>query len=450
MDAYQLEAYNACVYGDKSVFCTGGAGSGKSFVLSNIVRRLRERYRNLPGSVVVTASTGSAAFLIHGTTLHRFAGVGIEEKDVDIMIGRARRKSSIRNWKRVKILIIDEVSMLSGTLFGNLSLVAQNIKCNSEPFGGIRVLVFGDFLQLPPISNTRNGTIEWAFESKVWHDLKMKTIELRGCNRHGNDAGFAGLLRRLRNGSCKDEDIKHIKSLVREVKYADSVEPVRLYATKDKVARYNSYRLSQLETQSVTIHSTDQGTTSLLSQCPVGKDLELKVGSQVMLMRNVNNVLVNGSIGTLVEFEKDKEGNTIPIVDIVSRNSKVIKYRAEPLEWCIENADRNIVASRKQVPLILAWSITIHKSQGRTIPRLVVDMGGVFEEGQCYVALSRCPTDRDIQVLNFREQHMMTNSKCVKFYESVCNDNEATHVATDTQQTWDNQIASVARGLRTL
>lgn len=434
MDKSQLEAYNACVYGDKSVFCTGGAGCGKSFVLSNVVKRLRAKYNTYPGAVVVTASTGSAAFLIHGITLHRFAGVGIEEYNLELMIGKAKSKINARNWRRVKILIIDEISMISSTLLDNLSLVAQRIRANNEPFGGIRLLLFRDFLQLPPISFLGfRGHISRAFESTVWADLNMKVIDLKGHNRYGNNFVLADVLSRLRKGSHNVEDTNYIKNLVRTVTYEDSIEPVRLYARKDKVSRYNSYRLSQLKTECVVLESTDIGTESLLSQCPVEKNLQLKIGAQVMLVRNINNVLVNGSVGTLVEFEKGEKGNMIPIVNIVTRNSRIIRYKADPVEWSAENALGNVAAIRNQVPLILAWAITIHKSQGRTIPRVIVDMEGVFEEGQCYVALSRCPDDSKMQVLNFKESYIMTNAKCVEFYASMSDNNPATGVATYTE-----------------
>ncbi|RKF78524.1 ATP-dependent DNA helicase PIF1 [Golovinomyces cichoracearum] len=324
MDADQIYAYNACVYGDKSVFCTGGAGSGKSFVLSKVVTRLRERYKYLPGPVAVTAFTGSAAFLVWGTTLHRFAGKGIEERILSVMIARARSKTSLNNWMRVKILIIDEISMLSAILLDNLSLG------NYEHFGGIKLLVFGDFLQLPPVSNLWHESTKWAFDSYVQKDLGIKTIELKGNNRHSGNVAFASMLKRLRDGSSTVDDFEYIKSLAREVllarevKYTDSMEPVRLYAKKNKVARYNSYRLSYLDAKSVILESVDTGDASMLRYCPVEEKIELKVGSRVMLVRNTKERLVNGSVRTLVGFETSPSGNTVPVVNMVLGNNSIV------------------------------------------------------------------------------------------------------------------------------
>ncbi|RKF51394.1 ATP-dependent DNA helicase PIF1 [Golovinomyces cichoracearum] len=193
--------------------------------------------------------------------------------------------------------------MLSATLLDNLSLVAQDIKGNYEPFGGIKLLVFGDYLQLPPISNLWHESTKWAFNSYVWKDLDMKTIELRGDNRHNEKTDFASMLRRLRDGSSIADDFEYLKSLAREVKYTDFIKPVRLNAKKNKVSRYNSYRLSQLDADSVILDSLDTGDAFMLRYCPIKEKIEVKVGSQVMLMRNINERLVNGSVGTLVRFD---------------------------------------------------------------------------------------------------------------------------------------------------
>ncbi|RKF71117.1 ATP-dependent DNA helicase pfh1 [Golovinomyces cichoracearum] len=348
------------------------------------------------------------------------------------MIARARSKTSLNNWMRVMILIIDLISTLSASLLDNLSLVAQDIKRNFEPFGGIKLLVFGDFLQLPPVSNLWHESTKWAFDSCLWKDLGIKTIEFNGNNRHSGNLSFASMLKRLRDGSSTVDDFEYIKSLAREVKYTDSIEPVRIYAKKNKVARYNSYRLSQLDAKSVILESVDTGDASMLRYCPVEEKFELKVGSQVMLVRNINERLVNRSVGTLVGFETSPSGNTVPVVNMVLGNNSIMEYKAEPVEWTVTGPDCNVVAFRIQVPLILAWSITIHKPQGRTIPRLIVDIEGVFEEGQCYVALSRCPCDSNIQVLNFRKKHVMSNQECVRFYKSVSNADDATFVAPNT------------------
>lgn len=470
LNTEQAAVYEACVNGNESIFCTGQGGTGKSFLLSLIVSGLKEKFNENNYSVAVTASTGNAAYLINGMTLHRFAGTGIEESNTDAMIRKARAKTSARNWLRTSVLIIDEVSMLSATLFDNLSKVAQAIRKNDEPFGGIRVLLFGDFLQLPPVSRNRNR-IQRIFESNSWKELDIMTMELRTIMRQ-RDREFAHILDSMRLGICRDYEESYIQSLDRPIEHDDDIEPVRLYAKRDNVSRYNDQKLSQLDSPAVTFHAEDVGNESSLNQCPAEKVLTLKTRAQVMLIRNLTNQLINGSTGIIDRFETDpKTGIQFPIVSMLMKDKSVRQVKIDQVEWETKTPEGTIISSRKQLPLILAWSITIHRSQGRSIPRLFVDMDGIFERGQAYVALSRCTDPSGLQVSHFHRNYVMVDTPCVNFYcyiRAIENrlstsidqnreqppeytegndppeyvpENQATRVAEDNEPRWGNNSA---------
>lgn len=410
--------FEACTSGTESIICTGQGGTGKSILLSVIVSHFKSIDVKNASRIAVTASTGVAAYLIGGITLHRFAGTGIEENDIDNMIFMASRKNNKKVWQNTDILIIDEVSMLSATLFDNLSKVAQMIRKSNLPFGGIRLILFGDFLQLPPIS--RNKTrVKRIFESDIWEQLNPMPFELRDVIRQQNPV-ITTLLESIRVGMCTDSMEAYIQGLARDIEVADNIEPVRLYALRDRANSYNSDRLEQLDGQSEVYISRDYGQASTLKQCPALEILELKIGAQVILIRNLNRYLVNGSIGTIIGFKAiENSEEKYPIVSMLMSNGMRHKLTIGPIEWRMSMPDGTLISSRIQIPLILAWAITIHKSQGQTIPRLSIDMNGIFEKGQAYVALSRCINPDNMQVLNFKKENIMADKECVIFHYIV-------------------------------
>lgn len=442
----QRAVFNECITGNKSIFCTGQGGTGKSWLIQAIIKYFRDRNVKDKSYISVTASTGIAAYLIRGITLHRFAGVGIEEMDLTAMIRKASSGVSKDFWIKTSILIIDEISMVSPYLFNNLSHVGQAIRKSSLPFGGIKVLMFGDFLQLPPIIKDGNQSLR-VFNTDAWRELNPSIYELTTIMRQ-RDKVFRQVLSELRIGQCSLESEDYIKSLSRPLEYDDDVEPVRLFALRKSTDAYNSTRLNQLQTPSRSYHSIDKGDKSSLKQCPAPESVVLKEGCQIILTRNLSPRAVNGSLGTVTGFEYAKEVKSYqPVVKFVMKGASSFTMIISTVVWESVSPTGSVIASRTQVPLILAWAITIHKSQGQTIPRLCVDMTGIFETGQAYVALSRCPDSDNLQVINFKRHLIMAAPGSVDFHESVSSGrykSNATQVAKDTPSSWDSTTVSTS------
>lgn len=438
----QANVFRECIHGSSSVFCTGRGGTGKSTVTESVIRYFRNAQFETTHQIAVTASTGVAAFLIKGITLHRFAGVGILENDKTEMIRRASKGKSKEYWEYTDTMIIDEVSMISAQFFDNLSHIGKYIKDSNEPFGGIRILMFGDFLQLPPVSRT-SSRVPRVFESDVWKELCPKTFILDTVVRQQNQV-FNEMVSKVRVGECTTDVCHYFESLSRDVVYEDDIEPVRLYSLRATTDEYNESKLNLIGGQTYTYKSVDKGDTTLLSQCPVPKTLQLKVGCQVMFNRNCSKQVVNGSIGTIIGFRYSSEVKSYqPLVKLIGRDGNSFNYVTLPMTWDVVEPNGNIVSSRIQIPLILAWAVTIHKSQGQTIPRLYVDLRRVFEKGQAYVALSRCTDPSSIQVVGFRKEVVMVDKECLGYYDTH-SQQTATSVAKDTLTPWDKLTADTA------
>ena len=469
----QCKAFEECINGVGSVLCTGQGGTGKSWLLECVVRYFREFPLSDSKLVAVTASTGVAAFLIKGMTLHRFAGTGIEETNLSMMIAKASRGQSRLYWRDTGILIVDEVSMVSATFFENLSLLAKSIRGSQLPFGGIRLIMFGDFLQLPPVSKVDHSTVR-IFHTDAWQEMCPKVIELKSIVRQ-TDAQFIKVLSEIRYGICSDETEAYIRSLDRDLPHEDGVDPIRLFAKKDPTNSYNASMLQSLDnpndpqTKSMIYKSIDTGDKTLLRLCPAPQTLELKKGAQVMVTRNIAAGVVNGSIGTIMDFDSTTSAFLRkPRVRLMMPDGNFSEILVNRVSWETIAPDGKVMASRVQFPLILAWAVTMHKSQGQTLPKAFVDMSGVFETGQAYVALSRCSDPSRLRVSNFRKSHVMAAQSCVRFYHdlsaesdtsdlpsytqdtrpSIPEDNPpnylesgATEVASATEQPWDSTVA---------
>lgn len=430
----QRVVFKECISANKSVFCTGRGGTGKSRVIESVIRHFRRSGIEASIQVAVTASTGIAAFQIRGMTLHRFAGVGILEDDKEAMFKLASRGASAHYWRSTDILIIDEISMISGTFFNNLSYVAQKIRRSDLPFGGMRLLIFGDFLQLPPVSRSIR-TLK-VFQSDAWKQLNPIVYELNLIVRQ-KDTLFTEMVSKIRVGECDENVAKYFGSMSRDVRYDDSVEAVRLYSLRRTTDEYNMSRLSLLTSSTKTYDSIDTGDTRILAQCPAPKNLHLKYGCQVMLIRNINSQAVNGSIGTVMGFRYASEDRSFqPLVKFVNGTDNSFTMLVQKCRWETVAPNGLIISSRTQIPLTLSWATTIHKSQGQTIPRLYVDLEGVFEYAQAYVALSRCINPSSLQIVNFSQDLVKADPDCVAYYNDL-HDNvlqsDATNVANTTE-----------------
>lgn len=398
----------------RSLFFTGSAGTGKSFLLKTIIKYLKDYKINL----AVTASTGIAASHLSGTTLHSFAGIGLgKEKPSDLVWKIRKSKHSRERWKMVEVLIIDEISMVDGILLDKLEYIARSVRENEEPFGGIQLILAGDFFQLPPVSI--GEVLPYAFQANCWRRCVPQVITLQLVFRQTNQE-FVELLNDMRIGQVSEKNRKLLQSLSREVKYNDEILPTELYPRKDDVARANSNHLRKINQPELIFEASDrpgeplQNVSSMELRSKLDKNLlvpfrlSLKIGAQVMLVKNMpEEELVNGSVGVIVGFAELPDDPNHPNVGKRSTPLPIVKFTnghqitVSSISFEIEAADGTVLASRSQIPLILAWALSIHKSQGQTLERVIVNLKQSFEKGQVYVALSRATSLDSLQVIGF-------------------------------------------------
>ncbi|WWC72652.1 uncharacterized protein I206_106616 [Kwoniella pini CBS 10737] len=461
LSAEQQKVMSLVVAEGKNIFFTGSAGTGKSVLLRELITSLRKKFSTAPDAVAITASTGIAACNIGGVTLHSFGGVGLALEDPKILVGKLRKnKKAAARWQRTKVLIIDEVSMVDGGMFDRFCKVAQMIRKNPKPWGGIQIVVTGDFFQLPPV--TKGGSMpKFAFEADMWDETIDLSVNLSKVFRQ-KDPRFVDMLNEMRFGKMTKQSVEAFRCLAREVPYRDNIEPTELFPRREDVDRSNSTRLNQLNTDGYSYTSADGGVISdpvqkekLLANFMAPKFLELKVDAQVMLIKNMDETLVNGSMGRVVGFchkpfyTTDTTGKWAPDADLEDldeeerykrqklrdtfqekvasgtvKPSPVVRFNvpggtrdllveAEPFKVELPNGE--VQASRTQLPLILAWAMSIHKSQGQTLERVKVDLGKVFEKGQAYVALSRATSLDGLQVLGFNPDKVMAHRKVAQW-----------------------------------
>ncbi|SMN18732.1 similar to Saccharomyces cerevisiae YML061C PIF1 DNA helicase [Maudiozyma saulgeensis] len=510
-----------------NIFYTGSAGTGKSILLKELIKNLRSLYGR--DHVAVTASTGLAACNIGGVTIHSYTGIGLGKGDGDMLYKKVRRsKKHLRRWQDMRALIIDEVSMLDGDLLDKLNHIAKKVRKNREPFGGIQVIFCGDFFQLPPVSKDSRNPTKFAFEALSWKEGIDITVMLQRVFRQQGDLKFIEMLNKMRLGKIDAETEREFKKLNRDLP-DDEIIPAELYSTRNEVDRANNLRLNKLPGEVHFFKATDAGNLKddelrdkLLQNFLAPKELQLKVGAQVMMIKNIDATLVNGSLGKVLDFmdadtyffynimsgnpgvsveeldrlkgdplrveelkeeaaaedeangikrnkliketfnksvkqtsggsldnsifdflngihvegsqekdnlERKKEwlnqihessgGRKLPLVRFKMSDLTTRTILVEPEEWAIEDEQEKPLVSRIQLPLMLAWSLSIHKSQGQTLPKVKVDLRRVFEKGQAYVALSRAVSREGLQVLNFDKSRIAAHGKVVDFYMTL-------------------------------
>ncbi|GFS13168.1 ATP-dependent DNA helicase PIF1 [Elysia marginata] len=393
----------------KSIFFTGSAGTGKSFLLKRIIGALP------PNHTFATASTGAAACHIGGTTLHSFAGIGSGNGSLNQCIELASRAKVAQQWRSCHHLIIDEISMVDADLFEKLETVARTVRKSDQPFGGIQLILCGDFLQLPPV--TKPGeTRRFCFQSEAWHKAIDITMQLTEVKRQ-DDPHFISILQKVRKGLCPEPVANALSATGKNCIDKGGVLATKLCTHKADVDEINQTNLKVLEGESKLFSSvdTDQAYTSQLnSLCPVPAYLELKVGAQVMLCKNldIQRGLVNGARGVVLGY--DKSNNGFPIIKFVCGVTEAIK----PQRWIFRVGGGNTIV-RKQIPLKLAWAISIHKSQGMTLDCVEISLGRVFEVGQAYVALSRAKSLAGLRVLDFQASCVKADPTVLGFYSRL-------------------------------
>ncbi|OXB80076.1 UNVERIFIED_CONTAM: hypothetical protein H355_012999 [Colinus virginianus] len=406
--------------------------TGKSFLLKKIVGSLP------PNSTYATASTGVAACHIGGTTLHAFAGIGSGKAPLEQCIQLAERPGVRQHWLACQHLIIDEISMVDGKFFDKLEAVARVVRKRDEPFGGIQLIICGDFLQLPPVCKANEETT-FCFQAKSWRKCIHINMELTEVRRQ-TDKTFISLLSAVRLGRCTEEVISLLTQTATNRSERDGILATRLCTHKDDVELTNERRLQQLSGELHAFEALDSDPMLLKlidAQCPVGGRVELKVGAQVMLAKNldVSQGLVNGARGVVVGFETEQKG--LPKVRFLCGVTRVIKME----RWLFKGPS-GVHLSRQQLPLKLAWAISIHKSQGMSLDSVEISLSRVFESGQAYVALSRARSLAGLRVLDFDPKVVRADPTVLHFYRQLkrhqllTQDSLRTHTDADEKENW--------------
>ena len=439
----------------QNVFLTGSAGSGKTYTLNQYIDYLRAR--RVP--VAVTASTGIAATHMNGTTIHSWSGIGIKDELSDRDLTNLSRKQFLADrLKDTAVLVIDEISMLHAKQLNLVSQVLKHVRKNNKAFGGIQVVVAGDFFQLPPIGSKGESNREkFAFMSEAWLDAKFHICYLSEQHRQVSEAANGGLdlddiLNQIRRQEVTFEAIAALENT-----YDQSVDikRTRLYTHNLNVNKINDKELALLDGEMMRFEATTTGDSKLVETLKktvrTQDELVLKVGAKVMFIKNNAELGVsNGTMGELIGFAavkiEDKESSDALIeddssddIDEEAAGEKTAKAKksaakkdkekpkskkpttqkmpvvrlnsgreviAEPEEWIIEDETGEVLASYLQVPLCLAWAITIHKSQGMTLDAAEIDLSRTFELGQGYVALSRLKSLAGLQLLGMNDMSL--------------------------------------------
>jgi ATP-dependent DNA helicase PIF1 len=438
----QDKAYTYIESGENIFITSRGAGCGKTFLLKHIVNHYK-----LKKKIAVTASTGIAAVLLNGRTLHSWAGIGLGKKEVNSLLRHINSNKTLKNrWIKTEMLIIDEISLVSPELFDKLDLIGRNIRNNSKPFGGIQLIVSGDWLQLPTVDSEN-----YAFESPIWKEAINRVVYLTQIQRQKNRE-FQEVLNSIRVGRITNKVKRALRSRL-DIKLENDlgIIPTQLYSMNIDVNTINNKELNllqyrtgdekkiftmrwQLTSKKIQqtlisdyfgagqkkqedFHTESDMSTSIVPEeyfeMSNGiKKLELLVGAQVVLISNLDQTrgLVNGSRGIVKRFSE--EG--LPIVKFLNGLEELIDYH----RWEIEN-DNKPIGVIIQIPLKLAYATTIHKSQGSTLDYVIINLDKLFEVSQGYVGLSRVTTLEGLSIKGLDIRKFLVNPCALKFYQDL-------------------------------
>jgi ATP-dependent DNA helicase PIF1 len=486
----QQLAFDKYVKGD-NIFITGPGGSGKSALIREIYRHAHSRWKDIQ----VTALTGCASILLNckAKTLHSWSGIGLGKSTTESYILKIKKNKFLKAiWKQTDILVVDEVSMLSLKLFDMLNEIGKAVRGNQNPFGGIQLIFSGDFYQLPPVGDKDDiDTQRFCFESINWNTVfhNKNQIELKKIFRQ-TDEIYSTILNQIREGKIKRKSNDLLLQYVGRKPDENLVaEPTKLFPTKNKVEQINVNRMTALQSEEkefkiryikdlemsknekeIRRQFTEQDIQLeldfLAGNLMCEKEMKLKIGAQVMCIINIKSdqgdvLICNGSQGIIIDFcatsgyPKVKYNNGIEMV--------MMRH--------IWESDKIFGIGVSQVPLILSWALTIHKSQGATLDAAEIDVGsGIFECGQTYVALSRVKSLNGLYLTSFDANRIRINKKVKEYYEALTlfqehnqNENEnqnqvqvveaqaipvaipiavATLVSTNTNETEENPFSS--------
>lgn len=398
-----------------NIYLTGSAGSGKTYLLNKYINYLESH--NIP--VAVTASTGIAATHMNGMTIHSWSGIGIKNFLDEKGLSELEEKKYL--WKRfekARVLIIDEVSMLHASQLDMVEKVCRRFKRNDKPFGGLQVILSGDFFQLPPINKNGNENESgMIFRSIAWQILNPAVCYIEEQHRQ-EDNSLLEILNTIRSNKIEEKHYEILQSLIGK-KLKDNIKATRLYTHNINVDNINNIELSQIQGEEVVFQMISSGKEHIVDilkkSCLAHEQLRLKIGAEIMCIKNNMELgYVNGSRGKVIGFEKETRN---PIIELYNNRKIILK----PELWAIEE-DGKIKASISQIPLRLAWAITIHKSQGMSLDNAEIDLGSTFAYGMGYVALSRVRTLEGISLVGFNNEALRVDPKVLEFDQDLKNE----------------------------
>ena len=386
----------------KNVFLTGSAGAGKTYVLNQYISYLKER--NI--KVAITASTGIAATHMNGMTIHAWSGMGIKDDiSPSDMKNMKTKKYLTDNLDKVQVLIIDEISMLHKNQLELVQQILRYFKNNGRAFGGVQVIFSGDFFQLPPIGkNEETSKDKFAFMAKAWLDAELHVCYITEQHRQNND-NLNIILNEIRNGTISENAISILEN-TQNNNFENDGKPTRLFTHNVDVNKINEQHLSEIDNESIYFKASTKGNPTLLETLKKAvlaeEHLELKKGAKVMFVKNnYEKGYINGSIGVVIDFYTDEEDEQKCYPKVILKNGNTII--AKPEKWIIEDDSGKPLATFEQIPVRLAWAITVHKSQGMTLDTAEIDLSKTFEKGQGYVALSRLKSINGLRLIGLNE-----------------------------------------------
>jgi ATP-dependent exoDNAse (exonuclease V) alpha subunit len=389
-----------------NVFLTGAPGAGKTYVLNQFIKAAEEQGR----AVAITASTGIAASHLNGVTIHSWSGLGISEAVTKYDLQKLENNSRVvKRYKKTDVLVIDEISMLHGHRLDMINLVAKTLRKNNRPFGGLQVVLVGDLFQLPPV--TRGSSVfDFAHESTAWQELAPKVCYITEQHRQAGTDELLDILQAMRQNTVTDGHRGRLQQRVGAQVPADTVL-TRLYSHNVDVDDLNQGFLAKLPGEFKKFDMTSGGdqykVEQLKKQVLAPETLLLKVNAEVMFVaNNFQAGFVNGTRGRVLKFTKAGE----PIVKMTS--GRVVTV--EPHSWKIQEDDRTL-AEVTQVPLRLAWAITIHKSQGMSLDAALIDLGQAFTPSMGYVALSRVRSLDGLYLLGLNDMALAMHDSIYEF-----------------------------------